>query len=336
MNFTTPREIISNIHEIGSLPQSLAAVLQVLNNHTAGADEIADTISKDVSLTTRVLKMVNSAQYSRHRKVTKVSEAVIVMGLNSIKMLTLSSSVFGMMPDSELMAKCDIKRIWRHLIETATSARSVAKSIRYREPEEAFVAGILHDIGIIIMLLHFKEKYFEVIESIKIKKCGLIEAEKETFGYTHADVGAEMINAWKLPSKLAFVVKNHHSPNEPGVIADDITLNGIVALADRLTLGPFDEYFPDIEESVLFINALQQRLKLRSEETNRIRKESLSQSIMLAQYLELDVGDIIDILTEANDRLAQLYFWLEKLYLEKHGTPVSAISAQSRTIARSI
>ena len=130
----TPKDIISGISEIGSLPQTLAAVLKALNDPRAGADEIAGLISRDISLTSRILRLVNSAQFGRRRKVTRVSEAVMVMGLNSVKVLTLSSSVFGMVTDKELLQKCNVKRIWRHLIETASNARSIATQINYRDP----------------------------------------------------------------------------------------------------------------------------------------------------------------------------------------------------------
>jgi len=332
MDNVTPREIISGIHEIGSLPQSLAAVLKILNNPAAGADEIADVIAKDVSLTTRVLKMVNSAQYSRRRKVSKVSEAVIVMGLNSIKMLTLSSSVFGMMPDKELGEKCDVRRIWRHLIETATTARRIAEVTGYKDPEEAFVAGILHDLGIIIMLLYFKGKYIDAVEIMKNNKSGLTAVEKEAFGFTHCDVGAEMVNAWKLPSKLGFVVGNHHNFDHPGLMPQDSELNNIVALADRLTLGPFDEYYPDIEQNIMFVRSACRKLNLENETANGIRKDSIHQAIELAEYLDLDVGEIIDILTEANERLAELYFSLEKLYIDRQNAETSGVSEQIEVV----
>lgn len=317
MNTKTPRELISSIHEIGSLPQSLAAILKVLNNSSAGADEIAGVISKDIALTTRVLKMVNSAQYSRRHKVSKVTEAVVVMGLNSIKMLTLSSSVFGMIPDKELTEKCDIKRIWRHLIETATSARKIAEKIGYRDPEEAFVAGILHDLGIIIMLLYYKEKYLEAVDIMKNDKTGLMATEKKIFGFDHCEVGAEMINTWKLPSKLAFVVQHHHQFDASGLMPEDSALNNIIALADRLTLGPFDDYYPELEQNIMFIRSASAKLNLDSEMVNGIRKDSIHQALQLAEYLDLDVGEIIDILTEANERLAELYFSLEKLYIDR-------------------
>ncbi len=299
---------------------NLAAVLKILNNPAAGADGIADVIAKDVSLTTRVLKMVNSAQYSRSRKVTRVSEAVVVMGLNSIKMLTLSSSVFGMIPDKELTERCDIKRIWRHLIETATGARRIAEETGYRDPEEAFVAGILHDLGIIIMLLYFKEKYLDAVDIMKNNKAGLIAAEKDAFGFTHCEVGMEMVNAWKLPPKLAFVVGHHHRFDHIGLMPGDAELNNIIALADRMILGPFDEYYPNVEENITLIRSACQKLDLDSKTANSIRKDSIHQAIELAQYLELDVGEIIDILTEANERLAELYFSLEKLYLDRQIT----------------
>jgi putative nucleotidyltransferase with HDIG domain len=327
MSSPTPKDIISKICEIGSLPQSLASILKVLDDPSADADKIAKVISRDVSLTVRVLKMVNSAQYSRTRKVTKISEAVAVIGLNSIKMLTLSSSVFGMMSDNELMQKCDLKRIWRHLIETAINARNIAEELKYRDPEESFVAGILHDLGIIIMLLYYKDEYIQVIEKLKKQKIGLTKLERVTFGFTHCDIGAEMVEAWKLPPKLVYVIQNHHTIGGPCIVEDDSKLNDIIALADRLTSGPFDEYFPDIEDNIRFIYEIQKKLKLSSESTNKIRKISTRQALTLAEYLELDVGEIMDILAEANERMAELYFSLEKMYVEKQDT-ITLISEQ--------
>ncbi len=332
MNTDSPKKIVSSIHEIGSLPQSLAAVLKALNNPASGMNEIAGVISKDVSLTTRVLKMVNSAQYGRHHKVSKVSEAVKVMGLNSIKMLTLSSSVFGMIPDKELADRCDIKRIWRHLIETATTARRIADETGYADKEEAFVAGILHDLGIIIMLLYYKEKYLDVIDTMKAERKCLTDVEKENFAFTHCDIGAEMVNSWKLPPQLAFVVGNHHRFDHKGLMPEDAELNNIIALADRLTLGPFDEYYPEVEENILFIRSACAKLNLNIQTANNIRKDSIHQAIELAQYLELDVGEIINILTEANERLAELYFSLENLYLERQQVQNSERSETLETV----
>jgi len=326
----TPKDIISGISEIGSLPQTLAAVLKALNDPRAGADEIAGLISRDISLTSRILRLVNSAQFGRRRKVTRVSEAVMVMGLNSVKVLTLSSSVFGMVTDKELLQKCNVKRIWRHLIETASNARSIATQINYRDPEEAFVAGILHDIGIVILLLHYREKYLEVIAGMKEEKGGLSRAEKEILGVTHESVGAEMLNNWKLPTPLEYIVRNHHFADSAPVFGDENILNDIVALADRLSMGPFDEYFPNLEENVNFVHETCCRLNLESEAANLIRKNSILESIKMAEYLELDIGDILEILTEANEKLAELYFSLEKIYLEKRRLE-SMVGTESQT-----
>ena len=312
-----PKDIISGISQIGSLPQTLAAVLKVINNPNSGADDIADVISRDISLTTRVLRMVNSVHAGRRRKVTKVSEAVVVMGLNSIKVLTLSSSVFSLIADNELCQKSNIKRIWRHLIETAASARSIAEAIHYPEPEEAFVAGIMHDIGIIIMLLYYKDAYLDLYQKMKSDRKGIIQAEIDKFGLNHTEIGSEMMNSWKLPASFADVALNHHSLDTDSVLMNDSKLVDIVALADRLTMGPFDDYFPDIEQNIEFIQTACRRLKLESADANRIRKESILESIKLAEYLELDIGDILEILTEANNKLAELYFSLEKIFLEK-------------------
>jgi len=314
MDHPCPKDIVANIHQIGSLPQSLSAVLKTINNPDVDADSIAEVISKDVALTSRVLRMVNSAQYSRHRKVSKVSEAVVVMGLNSIKMLALSSSVFGIIPNSESFKGFDIRRIWRHLIEVGSNARNLAEKSGYPDREEAFVAGILHDFGIPIMILHFKEKYLALIEKMKNEKIGILAAEKEVFGFTHCEVGAEAANAWRLPSRLIHVIQNHHSIEAPAVMPEDATLNTIIGLSDKLTIGPFDDYF-DVKTNIEQIRMACEKLDLSPDVTNQLRKDAIKQAIKLAEYLELDVGDIIEILTEANEKIAEIYFSLEELYL---------------------
>ncbi len=332
MDYPCSKDIVAKVTEVGSLPQTLAAVLKVINNPDSAADQIAEVISRDVSLTTRVLRMVNSAQFGRKRKVTKVSEAVIIMGINSIKVLTLSSSVFGMVTDKDLFKRCNIKRIWRHLIETASSARSIAVEIKYKEPEEAFVAGILHDLGIILMLLYYREGYLEVMEKMTVDKEGIEAAERNIFGLTHSEVGAAMTGGWKLPSNLTYVVQNHHSLST-GIMPEEAALNNIIALADRMTIGPFDNYSPDIEKNIEFIQSACRSLNLSNDAVNRIRKESILESIKLAEYLDLDIGDILEILTEANDKLAELYFSLERIYIEKRNLQSQLNGAVTETVA---
>lgn len=310
----TAKQVAEKICDFGSLPQSLAAVLKIINNPKSGPDDIARVISQDVSLTARLLRMVNSAQYGRNRKVTKISEAVVVMGLNSIKMLALSSSVFNLGPDKPLCETIDIQRIWRHLIETAVNARSIAEEIKFPEPEEAFVTGILHDVGIVIMLLYFKDKYAEAIMELTNSGDGLCTVEKKYFGFCHTDVGAEMIKIWKLPSRLGYVLENHHSINKAVIIAEDSRLNEIIALADRMAMEPFDKCFPNMDENFRFTCELEKKLGLTAEKASLIRKISIRRMLEMAKYLELDVGDIIAILSQVQERMAAMYVSMEKLY----------------------
>ncbi|HHI03132.1 MAG: hypothetical protein DRP51_04360 [Candidatus Zixiibacteriota bacterium] len=317
MENKSPKEIVSSIHQIGSLPQTLAAVLKAVDDPGTGAKEIARAISTDVSLTTLVLKMVNSAHYNRARKVSKISEAITVMGVNSLKVLALSSSVFNLVGGKDLAEKFNIKKISRHFIEVASIARSIAEVIESGDQEEAFVGGILHDVGILIMILYFKDRYKAVLEEMNRSGTGLIEAEKKILGCTHCDVGAELIESWKLPTKLAFAVQNHHDCDNAGIIPEDSTFNNIIALADRIALGPFEDYYPDIEQNIEFIEEISNNLRIKDDDLNRIRKESIVQSIKLAQYLDLEIGDLIEILSDANIKLAEMYISLERIYLEK-------------------
>lgn len=313
----TPEEIVSSIRDIGTLPQSMAAILEILDDPNSDASDIGDIISRDVSLTARMLKMVNSVQYSRSRKVSKISEAVMVMGLNSVKVLALSSSLFSIKPDEELFGSLNIKRIWRHFIETASCARSIAESIAFKNTEDAFVAGVMHDIGIVAMILFFREKYFDAIKMMKENKTGVVAVEKEMFGMTHCEVGVAMAKDWKLPSGVSFVVENHHSIDPPLIVPEDSMLCNIVSLADRIALGPFEYYHASIEEDIRDIKTLCGRMKLSTADANRIRKASLLQSIILSEHLELDTGEVMEVLTVANSRLADMYLSLEKIIRER-------------------
>jgi putative nucleotidyltransferase with HDIG domain len=317
MSHRTPKEIISRIHEIGSLPQSLAAVLKIINDPNSDAESIANVISKDVSLTSRVLKMVNSASYSRHGKVTKISEAVMVMGLNSIRMLALSSSVFGMIPESGISHKFDIRRIWRHLIETASASKYIASLVHYKEPEEAFVAGILHDVGIIIMLLYFGEEYIDLIDQAVNSRVELPELEKETFGFNHSEIGAELVESFNLPQSFIYITLNHHNLESESEMPEETELNYIIALADRLALGPYDQYYPDMQQNIEVIRQICDEINIQYSEIENIRKISLMQSIILSEYLDLDVSNILELLTEAKAHLADMYYSVETLYKVK-------------------
>ena len=318
MHPLTPQEVVSTVREIGALPQTMATVLKVLDNPDSSADEIANVINRDVALTSRVLKMVNSVRYGRSRKVSHVSEAVRVMGLNSIKVLTLSSSVFGIKPEDDLFEQLNIKRIWRHFIETAIVARNIAEEAGYRDPEEAFIAGLLHDIGIVIMMLHFKDDFLTVIKNLEKSNAGIIAAETGQWSFTHCDVGAAMAETWKLPPRVIHVIKHHHNITSPAIIPEDDLLNAIVAAADRIAFGPFDHYTTGVEDDIRFVQTARDKIQLDHETLKNIRKRSLIQSIELANYLELDAGDIIEVLTDANDCLADLYFSLEQVLIEKN------------------
>jgi HD-like signal output (HDOD) protein len=333
MGAPTPEEVVQKTCDFGSLPQTLAAVLKVINNPKSDSDDVAEVISQDVSLTARLLRMVNSVQYGRNRKVSKISEAVVVMGLNSVKMLALSSTVFSLGSEPEQNDQYDLHRIWRHLIETAVNARSIAEAVKYREPEEAFVTGLLHDVGIILMLSYFKEQYCLLIEQMKSEDRGLCAVEKERFGFDHCQVGGELIKAWKLPPRLGFVLENHHNADKPDIVPDDDKLNEIVALADCMAMEPMDGYYPGIEENIKYACALEKKLGLSSERLAQIRKSSLLRMFDLAKNLELDIGEMLPILSQMQDRMAALYLSMEKLYTKKQKSEIDRLKKQTKVPA---
>jgi putative nucleotidyltransferase with HDIG domain len=196
---------IECIDTLPTIPGVLKKLLKLVGDPRVSLNEIGNFVSSDPVLTTKVLKMVNSPVYGFPGRISSVSQAVLLLGLNVVKGLLLGVSVF------ELMQK-SMMGLWEHSMGCSIIARLIARKMGLKEPEEVSVAGLLHDIGKVVMILQFPEEYEEAINLAENSGEPILEAEKEVFSITHATAGTWMTQKWKFPGNLTEVIEYHHKP----------------------------------------------------------------------------------------------------------------------------
>lgn len=239
------KKILTTIEEIPTLPVVITKLLELIENPLSTAREINDVIKTDQSLTAKTLKLVNSAYYGFPRKIGTVTDAVVILGFNTVRSLAVSATVCKLFEGGS----DDFKRelLWEHSIACAFASRIIAKMVRYPEEEEAFVAGILHDVAKVIEDQYLHEDFIKAVISSRENGVQLTDAEKEYIGIDHSLIGRKVADKWNLPLKITKVIGFHHQPQFAGV-GDDKTLASIVYVADSLVkirkIGDSGNYGP--------------------------------------------------------------------------------------------
>jgi len=228
------QKLIKKIKKISALPTldaSVQKILEVAQNPKSSAAEMEEVISKDQSLSGKVLKIVNSAYYGFPRQISSISQAIVVLGFQAVKNLALTSSVKDMFRETH-KGTLNMKALWLHSMATAIASEIIADYLGYQKKEEAFTAGLLHDIGKLVMNM-FVPELKEVVEKVGKEGLTFFEAEQKILDVNHAVVGKYLLDNWNLPNPIIMAVLYHHEPMKAGDIlyAD---LVKFVHLADNL------------------------------------------------------------------------------------------------------
>ncbi len=204
------------IDSMPSLSITVAKILEVTRDPRVTAKDLNKVISLDPVLVGRVLKLVNSAYYGLSNKVTSLVNAIIMLGINTIKNLALSTAVLGNMRENSSFKSLNIDGFWRHSIGVGVASRLIAKKIGIpvNQIEEYFIAGLLHDIGKIPLNEVFEEHYLKAIRLADFKKMQLLDMEKEIIGITHTEVGKMIAGKWRLSPETLECILHHHNHTE--------------------------------------------------------------------------------------------------------------------------
>jgi len=219
------RHRIENIGSLPTVPETLKKLSRVMEKQNVSLTEVAGFVQSDPALTFRILKMVNSAVYGFPGRIASVSHAIMLLGLNVVKGLLLGISVF------ELMQKA-MTGLYEHSMGCATAARIIAQKKGLREPEEAYVAGLIHDIGKVVMALEFTKAYEGALAFAETENISITQAEKKFFTDNHPVLGGVLSEKWRFPKKLTEAILYHHQPRSAVLFPLE---TAIVHLADILT-----------------------------------------------------------------------------------------------------
>ncbi|MBD3390516.1 MAG: HDOD domain-containing protein [Chitinivibrionales bacterium] len=230
------RDKIERISNLPTLPQVASRLLEMVNDTETNAADVASLVSQDVSLSAKILRLANSAFYGTPRSISTIQTAVVRLGFKVINTLVLSLTVFDMFPVSRRAVRFDRKAFWHHCVRCGLLAKILAQrgGGRAAEPEEAFCAGLLHDIGKVVMEQYLHEDFTAALEYARQQQKAYCTAEVETLGYSHTDVAAWLISRWDLPDTLSVPITHHHAPLD----ADPFEgMAGICHCADFLCYG---------------------------------------------------------------------------------------------------
>jgi HD-like signal output (HDOD) protein len=221
------KQLVSQIESIPSLPSLYLELEAELQSCDSSIETAAAIVSKDVGMTAKILKVVNSAFLGIPQNVSDPLQAVRYLGLETIKTLVLTFQVFQQFGQRGSVG-FDMDHFWQHSLSTGEQARKIAKEGNAPRAvvEASLAGGLLHDVGMLLLLIYFPARYQETIALLNNGECSLMDAEMEIFGATHAEVGAYLLGLWGIPNPVIEALAFHHRPAKSLVH----TLNPLVAV----------------------------------------------------------------------------------------------------------
>jgi len=233
MGIISLAQLVQQVDHLPALPQVATKVIRLTDDLNTTPEDLSRVITQDQSLTAKVLKMANSAHYGFPRRIATIKEAVVLLGYNAIRNLVLAASVSRLLESEVEGYTLPRGELWRHSIACAQGARIIAHKVGFRSYELAYITGLLHDIGKVVLKHYMSEAYQQIIEQVKSEEIPFMIAEAQVLGFDHAQVGGLIADKWNLPVELVEAIVYHHNP---GQVKQNPYLPAIVHLADALSL----------------------------------------------------------------------------------------------------
>lgn len=310
-----------------SLPQSLSQILSMVGTDDFSMSDLSKVILQDPAMTSKVLKMANSAFYGQRSQISTVHQAVMMLGAMQVKCLALSASVFQT-DRLEKQYSIDLKELFSHFISVAIGCKMLAGATGYKAAEEVFIAGLLHDIGMVFFIHHFPDDYQAVYKQID-QFPSLVDAEKHILGVDHATIGEMLAQKWNFPPSLCTAIGSHHD------LPDHVEPNNIihiVQLSELINKPGLDNRARNLEQRLRTISRFAEQMKIERQKLDEISCSIAAETIKTADYLGIDIGDPAEILMRANRELFNSFVTIENLFRERRDLS-QRILAEERRVA---
>ena len=267
-----PRRLETMIDSMPAFPKSVQRIMQLTSDINCSPTELVQVIEHDPIITTKILKLLNSAYYNLPRKISSIKRSIVYIGLNTIKNMALSIASVGMLPKKNT-AGFDYKELLAHSVSTAAIAKLLCEKLGPSdgEPSDFFVAGLIHDFGKIVFARSLPEEFNLCLTQSRDENRPLDELENEIIGTDHAKVGALLVEKWHFPAPLVSCVKGHHHPDlttdemsdciiTADVISKTVVQKTIPCVPDPISSVIETRFGMEIEELIISLGDLDKEL----------------------------------------------------------------------------
>jgi HD-like signal output (HDOD) protein len=202
--------VVRDIHEISTLPHIAIRVMEVANDPNSGAVDLKEVMESDPALSARVLRVVNSSAYGLRERVTNLQYAIAYLGIKQIRNLAVTAAVSEVFHDDEPIGSYSRSGLWRHLVSVGICARLIGLRLSFGNFEDMFLAGLLHDVGIVLEDQCLHPRFAEMMAGLD-DRAPLCAVEREHFGFDHAQLGHRIGQDWHFPPTVQAAIRHHHA-----------------------------------------------------------------------------------------------------------------------------
>ncbi len=268
MSMDEIKKKIEKIDQLPTLPIIITELLGLLDNPKSTPREINELIKNDQALTSKTLRLVNSSYYGFPRKIATVTEAIVILGFDTVRNLAVSAGMVKLLKGKGIFDK---EKFWHHTVAVAFMSKLIAQKVKYQNPEVAFVSGLLHDIAKVFEDLYFNSEFLKALQMSKDTGKSLNESEVEVLGYDHGAIGKRLGDSWNLPKPIVASIAYHHDFDK-NIFPEHEQLIAIINISDTLVrlkkIGDSGNYGKSLV-SLKIMNTL----KLTKEQIPSIMKE---------------------------------------------------------------
>lgn len=252
----TLEKLLYRIHDVSSLPDVANRVIEIVNSPDSSASDLKAIVESDPALAARLLRTVNSAAYGLRGRVDTVHKAIGMLGFTAVRNLAVTASVAEVFRQNLTIGTYSRYGLWRHLVSVGVVARMAALRSGSQMFDEAFMSGLLHDVGIVMLDQYANEEFVQIVSSLNTET-GLDVLERDYLGFDHAQVGAMVAESWKFPPSVVSAIRFHHAPerckDETRPIVQSVQIanylcakRGISSMGIMNVMAPSPQTFSDL------------------------------------------------------------------------------------------